>query len=210
MIRAGIVNVERLMNPDRYRKYYQTVPVWRQEKADRLRKQEDKALSIGAWTLYQMMREEYGVSEQVVFNLSHSGKYALCALDDRETADHKVGCDIEQIAQAHHKLAERFFTAEEYDYITAFPGEAEQTQAFYRLWVLKESFVKATREGMGLGFRNFTVSFDAEELPVLAEYPAGITDTYYFKEYQYEAAAGKIAVCSTEPVFAEQIISKNL
>ena len=33
--------------------------------------------------------------------------------------------------------------------------EKEQAEWFYRFWVLKESFMKATRRGMGLDMRTY-------------------------------------------------------
>lgn len=45
-----------------------------------------------------------GISRPVFFNLSHSGKYLVCALSDRE-----VGIDIERITSARMEVARRYF-----------------------------------------------------------------------------------------------------
>ena len=53
-------------------------------------------------------------------------------------------------------MAERFFAPEEYDLIMSAP-ESERSDAFTRLWALKESFLKATGLGLTLPLSAFTV-----------------------------------------------------
>jgi len=205
MIRTGIVNVSPLLDDKIYQKYYAKVPRWRQEKAGRLRNPADQALSIGVWTLYEMLRNEWNVSEKAAYNLSHSGEYALCSIDTTEANDVRVGCDIEKPGGTREQIAGRFFTAAEYAYIKDAENEAEKNIRFYRLWVLKESYVKAVGRGMGLGLHNFEIGFTAENIPFLRKDPIGEKQKYYFKEYQYDPEVGRIAVCSTCPAFAGEI-----
>jgi len=205
MIRTGIANVRPLLDGKIYQKYYEKVPLWRQEKADRLRNPADQALSIGVWILYEMLRSEWNVSEKAAYNLSHSGKYVLCTLDTSETAGIKVGCDIEKPGETKEQIAGRFFTAAECTYIRDGKNETEKNTRFYRLWVLKESYVKAVERGMGLGLHNFEIGFTAENTPVLRNELTDEEQNYYFKEYEHDPEAGRIAVCSTCPAFAGEI-----
>ncbi len=62
-------------------------------KADKLKNVDDKARSVGAWILLEKMKKALRLPESAVFNLSHSGKYVLCACSDRE--DVQTGCDVE-------------------------------------------------------------------------------------------------------------------
>ena len=48
MIYTWAADVAPLLDPIIYEAYYREVPQWRQEKADRIRFSEDRALSIGA------------------------------------------------------------------------------------------------------------------------------------------------------------------
>jgi Phosphopantetheinyl transferase len=253
MIRTWIAEVAPLMESAVYERYFEALPTWRQEKADRLVKMEDKALSVGAWTLYERANAKYPKLQE--FNLSHSGKYALCSFvcdvdckvgcdvqemkadcdmqsskaeyDMRET---KVGCDIQEIKKNGEALAKRFFTKSENDYVSwgRMQGEAvafseglaarsendfvsgskmqrERLERFYRLWVLKESFAKATREGLQIGLSNFEVQFDAMHRPVLFTQPQRIQEQYYFKEYSLEDKEYKVAVCASINRFAKEI-----
>ena len=69
------------------------MPEWRKDKADKLKNVDDKARSVGAWILWEKMKKALRLPESAVFNLSHSGKYVLCACSDRE--DVQTGCDVE-------------------------------------------------------------------------------------------------------------------
>ncbi|HKY70431.1 MAG TPA: 4'-phosphopantetheinyl transferase superfamily protein [Nitrospira sp.] len=79
------------------------------------------------------------------FNLSHShGRMLVAVARGRD-----VGIDLEQIRDTLEplKLAERFYTAQEYDSIAGRPT-SDQALQFYRLWVAKEAFLKAQGTGI--------------------------------------------------------------
>jgi len=202
MIRTGIASVEKLLDANTYQAYYEKVPGWRKEKADRVKFQSDKALSIGAWILYERLRVQWDVPEHAVYNLSHSGNYALCSLDTEAAAERKIGCDIERPGKYQDEIARRFFTDAEYAHILSGEDEAARGEYFYRLWVLKESYVKARRVGLSLGLDNFEIGFSKVDKPYMQKDSTGNKEPYYFLEYAYRPEAGKIAVCSNSPDFA--------
>ena len=109
MIRTWVADVTSLLKKEKYLQYYKKVPDFRKEKADKIICQEGKALSIGVWILYEQMREAYDISEDLVFNLSHSGHYALCSITDIESNATYLGCDIEGVKQVRLDVARRFF-----------------------------------------------------------------------------------------------------
>lgn len=92
----------------------------------------------------------------VHFSLSHSGAWAVCALSDVA-----VGVDIERRTPGRRKIAERFFHKKEAAYLDQLPSHARE-DAFYSLWVLKESFVKATGRGLHLPLRSFCIDLQAD------------------------------------------------
>lgn len=191
-VQTFLADVTALLQEENYKKIYERIPDFRQEKADRLRHMEDKAQSVGAWYLWMLAQELLGVTpEECNFNLSHSGKYVLCSV---ASADEKVGCDIETIKDFREPMARRFFCPEEYAYIME-QDEEGRKEAFYRYWVLKESFMKATRKGMSLGLDSFSIRLKKEGDPVMICQPEEVKEKYYFKEYK--AAGARIAVCST-------------
>lgn len=88
-------------------------------------------------------------SGELFFSLSHSGKYALCAVSDSE-----IGADIQKPAKYNKALAERFFTVDEQAWLRC---SARQDRDFTKLWSQKESFIKATGQGLAQPLCSFSV-----------------------------------------------------
>jgi 4'-phosphopantetheinyl transferase len=88
------------------------------------------------------------------FNLSHSGHLVMLAISSTD-----VGADVEQVAARPDLLAiaDRFFAPGEGAALRALPVSG-QVAGFYRLWTLKESFMKATGEGFSAGIQSFDLS----------------------------------------------------
>lgn len=198
IIHTWLADVSALLDEKKYSEYYDKVPEYRKEKADYLKRQEDKALSVGAWTLFELMKKEYCLHEPVLFNLSHSKNCALCTIAIGNDAQNQLGCDLEFIGAARKGVAERYFCSEEVKMI-------HNTEDFYRIWVLKESFMKATHMGMQLPMNTFSFAFDEKDRPYLLKQPEQFQNQYYFKEYAVEELPYKIAVCADCDAFAEEI-----
>lgn len=203
MIRTWIADITPLYDEALYRKYYSRLPDFRKEKADRMRFQEGKVQSAGAWSLLQRIRKEYGVKEQAAFNLSHSGDYVLCSVDTGCGDQTQVGCDIEMMKEPNMKVAGRFFCQSECEEILRQNSDAEKSDVFYRFWVLKESFMKATRQGMALDMKSFEIKLGSP--PVLMRKPDQFSGSYYYCEYNLGQVPYKAAVCSTEEKIDSEI-----
>lgn len=95
------------------------------------------------------------------FNVSHSGSYGLIALSSRR----RVGVDIEM--RATHvdwrAVAELALTPAERASIERL-NPAQQLAAFYDVWVMKESIVKAAGVGLTEDLRRLSVLPDREGL----------------------------------------------
>ena len=78
-----------------------------------------------------ILQEPTGIN----FNISHSGDCVVCAVDNNA-----VGIDVETIKPIDLKIAERFFSKDEYLSLINRPEEAK-LKYFYMLWTLKESYV---------------------------------------------------------------------
>ncbi|MFV2057238.1 MAG: 4'-phosphopantetheinyl transferase superfamily protein [Thiohalomonadales bacterium] len=98
------------------------------------------------------------------FNLSHSGDIGLLAFC-RST---EIGIDIEYINRNanYYKLAQRFFSKDEFAVIAATEPENISRQ-FFRLWTRKEAFVKAVGTGLGFPLNKFSVNSALNEKPGL-------------------------------------------
>ena len=200
MVHTWIMDVTPLQDDMIYRKCYNRLPDWRREKVDRIRHIDGKMQSAGAWILYQQMLKYYELSDQMPYNLSHSGRYALCSVGTQPGV--LVGCDVEMIKENKLRLAERFFCPKEIEWIKSKKTEVEQAEGFYRYWVLKESFIKAIRLGMKQDLREFEIALDKEGARLVRQ-PDAFPGTYYYQEYRTDAGDARIAVCSTEKKFGE-------
>lgn len=85
----------------------------------------------------------------LIFNLSHSGGYCALAVG----AVPAIGVDIEALRDTVGDVAKNVFTAREAErYATVAP--ADRMRTFFRGWVAKEAFLKATGEGLGGGLKS--------------------------------------------------------
>lgn len=211
MVRVYLAEISPLLIEETYQKYFQELPLWRQQKALRIRNAEGRARSVGAWALWQKVQEEWGGVGRLAFNLSHSGKYVLCACSDggiesalpeerhknvQEDGACKIGCDLEMVREVKISMAKRFFCPAEYEWIVR--HKADQAEWFCRYWVLKESFMKATRRGMGLDTRSFEIGWNDNMQPWLLRKPEEYKENYVYKEYEFLPREMKIAVCTTD------------
>lgn len=211
MVYTWIGDVRPLLQKACYIKYWRQVPDHRRAKADRYCFPMGRALSVGVWVLWQQARHALDLPPDTPFNLSHSGYYALCAAAD---GSHKstgsviqVGCDVEQITAYQEGIARRFFCPEEYAHIQAQKDPDTKRQLFFRYWVLKESFMKATRQGMAMELDSFCldVEDDADEAdPILRSCPSPYErGSYHFREFGLDSY--RAAVCSTDPMIAPRL-----
>ncbi|MEL7608799.1 MAG: 4'-phosphopantetheinyl transferase superfamily protein [Bacillota bacterium] len=132
----------------------------------------DRALCLGAGLLLNVAAREYDKDallplaleksehgkpyapalKNFFFNLSHSGEWAVAAFGNRP-----LGVDIQRLRPVSPELYLRFFTREECSYILSKGGEA-RTSAFFELWTLKESYLKATGLGLTLALSAFSIA----------------------------------------------------
>ena len=84
------------------------------------------------------------------FNISHSGNLVVCALDNKP-----VGIDVEIHKLANLKIARRYFCQDENNFIIADMDKA--IERFYKIWTMKESYVKWDGKGMSTPFDSFSV-----------------------------------------------------
>ncbi len=84
------------------------------------------------------------------YNISHTKGAIVCAISDEP-----VGIDIEGVKKFNKRIAERFFTKSEQDYI--FSKKENRDERFAEIWTMKEAYVKWTGNGMVIPFESFDV-----------------------------------------------------
>ena len=202
MIKAWIADVSPLYLEEKLKKVYNTLPHFRQIKADNIKSADKKAQSAGVWFLLEKVREKYGISEKAVFNLSHTGDYVVCSVDMNENEDTFLGVDAEVIHEVPLKLAKRFYCKGEYEHLLN-TDEKERQEELIRIWVLKESFMKATRKGTALGTDTF--EFDLKGSAKIIKKPSEYKSEFFFMEYVPCGINCRVAVCSTDSDICDHI-----
>lgn len=114
--------------------------------------------------LKQALREEYGISENPVFdygehgkpyivghpeihfNISHCREAAICVVSDGP-----VGVDVESIRSYHQSLVDYTMNADE---VAQILSSAQPPVEFIKLWTMKEAVLKLTGVGISNEIKN--------------------------------------------------------
>ena len=167
-IKLYAADINELNNEEVFMSLMEEVDEERRSKVNRLIPEKGKKLSLAAGVLMRQALKAEGLTEYTIekrendkpyiagrddiyFNLSHSGEVVVCAVSPVE-----VGCDIELIKEDRPRIAQRFFTEEEQEFSS---GSKEN---FYRMWTLKESFMKVTGKGLQLPMRDYSINMSAK------------------------------------------------
>ena len=97
------------------------------------------------------------------FNISHSGDYVVMAHGSTP-----LGIDIEKVKDIDVAAIDYLLHAEERNHIAQ---AVNKTEAFYDIWVKKESFLKATGQGLTGDFADFNTAAKSIQLA---------SDNWYF------------------------------
>lgn len=216
-IKVYIADTSPLINDQvLFEKLYLTVPKYRRDKIDSFRFYKDKCLSLGAGVLLKMAAEElgfYGLDENISytqnkkpdfadnknlhFNLSHSNSKVMCVVSESP-----VGCDVEFVSEKHLDVAEKILTPSEKAF---FENSQNKTDTFFRLWTLKESFLKLTGLGFSLSPKSFSISLENRILINQNQLP-GKFDFFEFDlkdGYKYSVAVKDYSDTTPKPVLVE-------
>jgi 4'-phosphopantetheinyl transferase len=89
----------------------------------------------------------------IQFNLSHKNQYTIYAI-----SQDNLGIDIEIIKPniEVENIAQRFFTKEEFNYISQLQ-KAERLEYFFQLWTAKEAYLKSIGEGLSGGLNSINL-----------------------------------------------------
>jgi 4'-phosphopantetheinyl transferase len=192
--RIYIADISILKDASVFESFLKKIPEYRQKKAMSFKFDKGKMQSLGVGLLLQLACKEAGLDgadehiaygengkpflvdfPDVQFNLSHSGERVMAVISPFE-----VGCDVEIIKGDRGRLAERFFKPEESAWIKSFESLEAQSEAFYRLWTLKECYMKVTGRGMSLMPDMFALHVDESEN--ISLYHEGERSEYAFRE----------------------------
>lgn len=113
------------------------------------------------------------------FNISHSGKYAVCALSEVP-----CGIDIQEKKELrNHRIFEKILSEKEQNEVLF---STDKAAAFYKYWARKESFLKLTGQGITVDLREISKPVWQEDFTLKEAYAGCISaDTACQVTYEY-------------------------
>ena len=123
----------------------------------------------------------------VHFNLSHGDGITACLVKGLE-----CGIDCEKVKDYKPNVVKRCFSESEKKMMDDVP-EKEKDKLFYRLWTLKEAYVKAL--GTGIGY-----PLDEVEFEINGEDIDSNVDGYSFRQYLLRGGKYVVSVCEKTKV----------
>ncbi|MBS5984143.1 4'-phosphopantetheinyl transferase family protein [Clostridium butyricum] len=139
-------------------------------------------------------------SKNIQFNISHSGKWVLLGIDDN-----LIGVDIEEVKDINYKeISESIFNYNEFLYIK---NSTSKLHTFYKLWTLKESYIKMIGKGMSIQLKSFKLKrcgYDTWKSNC-QYYKVNV----YYKNYILDNKS-IVSICSFKDRFPNEIQIKNV
>ena len=225
MYKLYFANISDYYDEKTYKKGYQKVCQYRKNKIDSCKNEDDKIRSLVAGLLFEEACEEYNITnlldklkdgehgkpffdcdddqfpgeQRIHFNISHSGKQVMVGMSDTP-----IGVDIQEMKPLKADIASRYFTEKEQDlYFRA--SEEECDKILYKIWCLKESYVKFTGKGLMEGLETFSVLDHMMDAGIWQdEYAYSVTTT------DYKVEQGILDIETTKPMTKDELAAKIL
>ncbi|MBQ9394269.1 MAG: 4'-phosphopantetheinyl transferase superfamily protein [Proteobacteria bacterium] len=183
MLTIYVAQTDALKDGELFDSLYHDVPQCRQQKIDRMRFDKDKRLSLGAGLLLKQALNEANIDDNCIhidyssnkkpyikeypefhFNLSHSEECVICAVSAFET-----GCDVEKVVDIDLDIAKKYFSPQEYEFIVRQNNINNRIDIFFRLWTLKESYMKArgcilTMDAFCIQIKNNIITVECDDM----------------------------------------------
>lgn len=170
MLKLYIADIATIPDPKEESEVMKSLSADRQIRISNMKSEKSRRQCLGAGLLLNKVLESYGKNHHDIsigehgkpeldgfcFNLSHSEDLVICAVSDSP-----VGCDVEKLREAPKRIAERYFGKCEKQYLDMCEGK-DYDKAFFRLWTIRESYVKMTGEGLGIPRGSLEIIVDEE------------------------------------------------
>ncbi len=136
------------------------------------------------------------LADHAPFNITHAGDYAVLALSAQS-----VGVDLERFRPLDwRRITERFFHPEERAFLL---HSSEPERDFFRIWTLKESYLKAEGTGFSVSPASFAVIPVGESSAVFS----GETDYCFTRLEAFPDYC--LSICSLERAVADHVVLKE-
>ena len=96
--------------------------------------------------------------KDIFYNISHSGKYVTCAISNKI-----VGIDIQKHIEKFEEIIS-FFSISEKEYLASIPFQKLLIKEFFKIWTVKESYVKFLGRGLYKELDSFSLFLDKKKI----------------------------------------------
>lgn len=134
-------------------------------------------------------------SEDIQFNLSHSGEWVVGAIDKKQ-----VGVDVERVQEIDLDISRNYFSPDEHEDLMSKPDKYDY---FFTLWSLKESYIKILGKGLSHPLNAFSIKFIDPEHIIIKVGDKQIGDVF-FRQYEVDKNY-KTAVCATHEQLPDHV-----
>lgn len=131
--------------------------------------------------------------EQYQYNISNTDGMVVCAVSDGY-----VGIDVEKKKDFHQRILRKCASSLETAYILETEDRKLQAERFFRLWTLKESYIKMTGEGMRIPLKEVEFQISEKGTKTDVRENAQIRCSREGKFYQKEQGEYWITLCARE------------
>ena len=118
--------------------------------------------SINSLKLLKIGLNEFGKPslkrKDIFYNISHSGKYVTCAISNK-----MVGIDIQKHIENFEEIIS-FFSTSEKEYLASIPLHKLLIKEFFKIWTVKESYVKFLGRGLYKELDSFSLFLDKKKI----------------------------------------------
>jgi len=139
--------------------------------------------------------------ENIDFSISHSGNWVIVGLSERA-----IGVDTERIHNVDTGIADLYFSEEECKIVKSCSDRRTLMETFYRIWTLKEAYIKAIGKGLSCPLSTFTV------IPGVSGVSLKLSDQVlprmFLKEYDLDPEYKCAVCCEIDSLPAEISIIK--
>lgn len=112
----------------------------------------------------------YLINKQISFNISHSGDWSVLVCFENDS-----GIDIEKIEEPPYEIMTKTFTQKEIEQIENIDQQVKGRQ-FYKMWTLKESYIKMIGQGLSLALDSFSIDIEDENKIIVTDNNRQLTD----------------------------------
>lgn len=216
MINICAVEIPKYIEEDTYRCLVELLPVHRIQRINRYVNLEDSYRSLTGDLLMRFIfsKELFLKNEDIKyiynqygkpflendktfsFNISHSGRWVVCAYGRCS-----IGIDIEKINSIDLNLFSTFLSLKELKNLKSVKPE-HQTNYFYSLWTLKESYTKALGTGLTIPLQQYSINnITSGDIKIEKD---GIIQPYFFRQYD-SLDNYKLSVCAKDNYLPKKI-----